>query len=246
MDNSLTINEDYDVMHVILDAIYAAFPMYAFTSEGGRYQDSTIMELPLLIRAMERMIVYGVQPGDFVRSSSLLYKCLFKHIPLHPLDIFTFAAHYKIEALAVQTSSHLLSLNFGTVSSQNRQEIGPEYYDRLLSLHQDRLKSLKLISNDPPLGHPFTLLCTDSDQDDMVKLWNSGMSMVQREATPCEYLLCSVLTLTIVSDLSPQFLVAQMRPYEAKVNCVSCSNHFATRLSDVAKEWSQVKVCLRQ
>ncbi|KAF9041031.1 hypothetical protein BDZ89DRAFT_1060310 [Hymenopellis radicata] len=226
MDCTLTIDDDFDVMYVILDAIYAAFPMYTFTSEGGRKQDSTTMELPLLTRAIERMIVYGVQPGDFIRSSSLLYKCLYKHTPLQPLDIFTLAAHHKIEALAVQTSSHLLSLNLDTVSAQCQHQIGPEYYNRLLSLHQDRLQSLKLIVTDPPLGHPLTLLCTDSDQDDMVNLWNSGMSMVQRDATPY---------------LSPQFLVAQMRPYHAKINCVSCSQHFAARLSDVAEEWSKVK-----
>ncbi|KAF9041025.1 hypothetical protein BDZ89DRAFT_331956 [Hymenopellis radicata] len=223
MDCTLTIDDDFDVMYVILDAIYAAFPMYTFTSEGGRKQD---LELPLLTRAIERMIVYGVQPGDFIHSSSLLYKCLYKHTPFQPLDIFTLAAHNKMEALAVQTSSHLLSLNLDTVTAQCRHQIGPQYYNRLLSLHEDRLQSLKLIVTDPPLGHPLTLLCTDSDQDDMVNLWNSGMSMVQRDATPY---------------LSPQFLVAQMRPYQTKINCVSCSQHFAARLSDVAEEWSKVK-----
>ncbi|KAF8906696.1 hypothetical protein CPB85DRAFT_1223848, partial [Mucidula mucida] len=207
----IKLDVDSTVLNLMIHAIYSA--------------ECSLLMLTTTLDVMGR---YGLTLSKFIYSSSMLFTELYRHVPFHPLDVYTLAAHHDLVQLAIGASAHLLSLDLGKISFDQSERMGAIYYRRLSLLHTTRLTHLKeILSGGPPSGHRFDLLCTNVAQRDMRSSWALAIIDVLRNASP---------------DLSPDYFKAQMRPFMERVDCVTCRNQFSAKIEDAALQWSMVAV----
>ncbi|KAF7332173.1 hypothetical protein MKEN_00098300 [Mycena kentingensis (nom. inval.)] len=107
-----------------------------------------------LVEAVDKLLVYGIHPAEKIHQSSPLFTLLLSHAPLRPLDLYSLASHYQLEALAVPTSAHLLAFPLSRLTDQDVERIGATYLKRLFFLHFGRNEALKRVLGTPPHPHP--------------------------------------------------------------------------------------------
>jgi hypothetical protein len=133
-DTSVPVPELSPVLNIILHIIYnMAFTQYSFS-------------LDTLSDAVNCLSLYGVHPKLHVVRNTPVYALLLSLAPLFPIRVYTLAAKYNIDDLAVTTSSHLLSLELWTLTDEIVEEMGPIYLRRLFFLHLGRVEALKRLS----------------------------------------------------------------------------------------------------
>ncbi|KAF9456083.1 hypothetical protein BDZ94DRAFT_1276559 [Collybia nuda] len=173
-----------------------------------------------------RMPVYGINPKDYLIPSTSLHELLLHHIPHHPLEIYTIAAHYDAHDIAEATSAHLLAYPLSSITDEMAIHMGPVYLKRLLCLHANRSNTLKYTVMLPPAFHEATESCTFADQGRLSRAW---------------VLVAAYLVWDSQPSLSVYSLEAAFRPLQGLLTCSECRELLADRVKEAAQEWSGVK-----
>ncbi len=183
----IKLDVDSTVLNLMIHAIYSAVDRERYVVDDDALplpvgQECSLLMLTTTLDVMGR---YGLTLSKFIYSSSMLFTELYRHVPFHPLDVYTLAAHHDLVQLAIGASAHLLSLDLGKISFDQSERMGAIYYRRLSLLHTTRLTHLKeILSGGPPSGHRFDLLCTNVAQRDMRSSWALAIIDVLRNASP--------------------------------------------------------------
>ncbi|EPQ52882.1 hypothetical protein GLOTRDRAFT_80112 [Gloeophyllum trabeum ATCC 11539] len=210
----LAATETSTVLNIVLHAIYdLPFEQYSPTSE-------------CLVGAVQSLHKYGAVLKQLVVPSTPLYQHLMSVAPLNPIDIYTIAAQFELEELAVATSSHLLSFSLSSISDEMAIRMGPLYLKRLFFLHLGRLDALKRILLPPPPPHPPTNACNFADQKQMVRVWALAVAYLAWDARP---------------DLPITTIKQTLNPLIEKLPCNVCRSSLFDRTKNMIIQWSRVK-----
>lgn len=172
----VNIPETSSVLNIILHAIYRL----SFAKHSPTFGH--------LLVAVRRMPLYGLQPKDHIfnseSSSSSLFDMLLAHAPLRPIQVYTLAAQFKLDALAVKCSSHLLSYRLSELTDELVTTMGAVYLRRLMVLHTSLIDTLKRVLLQPPPPHPATQNCGFEDQKKLSRAWALASSYLAWDSRP--------------------------------------------------------------
>lgn len=183
MDSSLVPVKSIPVHSTTLNVILHA----AYNTPCSQFAPST----DTLVEAVDLLPEYGIMPCSCIYSSSStsltpskLYSLLLSHAPLHPLPVYTLAAHHGLEDLAVACSQYLLSTPFHMVSDHAAIRMGPIYLKRLAFLLLGRAEALKRLVVQPPPLHAPTGTCTAFEQKRLARAWTLAAASFVWDARP--------------------------------------------------------------
>ncbi|KAF9034705.1 hypothetical protein BDZ89DRAFT_1130612 [Hymenopellis radicata] len=71
-----------------------------------------------LVRAVDRLPLYGLSPPALITSNNHLFGLLYSHAPHHPIETYMLAAQHHIDELAVLVSGHLLSFKLNGLTDE--------------------------------------------------------------------------------------------------------------------------------
>ncbi|KAJ7228721.1 hypothetical protein GGX14DRAFT_509410 [Mycena pura] len=226
----LDVPESSAVLNVILHAIYAL--------SCSHYAPP----FDTLVKAVESMPVYGLNPKSMIRPSTPLFTLLLSQAPLFPLELYALAAQFQIEELAVPTSAHLLAFPLSRLTDQDVDRIGASYLKRrvivhvmffllnnyrLFFLHFGRVEALKRVLLPPPHPHPQTSTCDFQMQKGLCRAWALASAYLVWDVRP---------------DMSTNALESALRPLAQHLSCDLCKNALDDRIRNLIIQWSVVKV----
>jgi hypothetical protein len=159
LDEVIDIPDNSDVLSIILCVLYDV-PC------GGRSPPFKNLE-----KAIDRMAAYGVIPKAHILPSTHIHALLLSHAFEEPLMLYTLAAHYVLDDLAMSTSAHLLSLSLSDITGDISTRMGPIYMKRLMNLHMQRTDLLKRLLIQPPETHQPTRMCGYAEQKKVSGSW---------------------------------------------------------------------------
>ncbi|KAL0955450.1 hypothetical protein HGRIS_001692 [Hohenbuehelia grisea] len=182
-----------------------------------------------LVEAVDLLPAFGVNPQVCIYASptpSPLYALLFAHAPLHPLPIYTLAAHHNIYALAVNVSQHLLGIHLDELPDAVVSRMGAVYLKKLVYLHLGRSEALKRILKPLPAAHAPSALCGAEARGRLERAWMFAVSYLTWDARP---------------DMSAASIEAALRPLGENLTCSVCKQQVRERLRSIAAQWLTVK-----
>jgi len=210
----LNIPEESAVLNIILHALY--------NISCAQHSPS----LQTLVMAVNRMGHYDINPKEHLAPGTPLYMLLLSHAPLHPMDVYSLAANFDLEDLAVNSSSHLLSYPLSLMSDEVALRMGPIYLKRLVCLQIERTTALKNILLIPLPPHPPTKECSFSDQKKLTRAWALASTHFAWDTRP---------------DLSTSNLQKALSPLTDQVTCDQCHQTLGQRIKKVIEQWASVK-----
>lgn len=163
-----------DVLNLILHVIYD-LPCSHFKPSFASLADT-----------IGGLLTYGVLIRDVITPASHIFLELMTYAPQNPLALYTLAASYKLEHLAVASSAYLLSICLSTITDEIAQRIGAVYIRRLFLLHYDRMAAFRRNLQQTPEKHPPTLSCDFSDQERLTRAWSIASVYLVLNARPGE------------------------------------------------------------
>ncbi|KAI5892601.1 uncharacterized protein SCHCODRAFT_01181002, partial [Schizophyllum commune H4-8] len=202
-----------DVLNIILHAVYDMSP--------ARYAPP----VTTLLAALDRLPAYGMLPAQHVVPPRALYAVLLAQAPLAPLAVYTAAAHYGLNDLAVAVSSHLLSFPLPALTDAQAEAMGAIYLKRLFMLHKQRVDALKGVLAQAPYPHPETEICTFADQKKIARAWQLAATYLVAEAQP---------------DLPPSRMEATVNSLMVGMACEDCKEALRKRLQKAVVEWTML------
>ncbi|KIY63111.1 hypothetical protein CYLTODRAFT_414265 [Cylindrobasidium torrendii FP15055 ss-10] len=209
------LEDNASVLNIILHTVYnMSCAIYAPTFDD-------------LAMAVERMLVYGMDPRAYIIPSNPTFSILLSHAPARPLDVYGLAAEHEIFELAASASSHLIGYDLTTLDDDFCARIGSTYLARLHNLQLYRIVALKHIIIAPPNRHPDTPVCNSRDQDGLYASWARAVAITSRDARP---------------EVTPNLLILDFRAVRATVSCDDCKRSLDERILTMARQWAAVKV----
>ncbi|KAI5892514.1 uncharacterized protein SCHCODRAFT_02503242 [Schizophyllum commune H4-8] len=209
------VSDSADVLNIILHAIYDMSP--------ARFTPSPTT----LIAALERLPAYGLAITQYATPPRPLYHAMLMQAPLAPLAVYTAAARYGLEDLAVAMSPHLLSLSLSSVTDEQAEAMGAVYLGRLFLLHKKRMDALRDVLAAEPYPHPETPDCSFVDQKAVARAWQLASAYLVSKGRP---------------DLHPLAIQSTVNSLAAKVTCKHCKEVLRRRLQKAVVEWMIILV----
>ena len=162
----LLIVETSEVANLAFHALYGLDP-------------SSYVPIPaVLLRAFNMLILYGIEPSLVLVPNGPFYNAVVGLGAKHPLQTYSLAASFKLEALAVEVSRHSLATPLHTITDDIAQAMGPAYLRRLVFLHLGRTERLKELMMQPPTAHEPSTDCSENDQKRLQREWRaSGLAL---------------------------------------------------------------------
>ncbi|TFK38817.1 hypothetical protein BDQ12DRAFT_683413 [Crucibulum laeve] len=214
MQNIVDIPETSDVLNIILHMLH--------NTSSARHSPS----IATLEAAVDRMPAYGITPKSHIVPSTPLYHLLLSQAPLFPMKIYALAARHDLYDLAVNGSSHLLSQDLSEITDTLAQQLGAVYLKRLMTLHMERIESLRRILIQPPHPHAPTKECNFDDQKNLTRAWALVAAYLAWDARP---------------DLSIHHIQTTFNSLNERLDCELCHDCLSVRIKDVIAQWASVK-----
>ncbi|KAL0579262.1 hypothetical protein V5O48_002766 [Marasmius crinis-equi] len=183
---------------------------------------SAAANIQTLMRAVDRLPVYGISPGTCISPTSHLYQYLLSSAPLHPMEIYALAAQYGMETLAVTVSSHTLVLELSQISEDLSARMGSMYLLRLFQLHTGRTDTLKRLLAAELELHYVTDICNFDKQKRLKEGWNLAVASLSFNLRP------DTTTTTIRNTILE---------HTSDLTCPDCIKLRETHLNKVISEW---------
>ncbi|KAJ7018858.1 hypothetical protein C8F04DRAFT_1149828 [Mycena alexandri] len=210
----LSIPEASSVLNILLHTFYDL--------DCAQYLPS----FATLVRAVESMQIYGINPKLTIQPSTPLFTLLLSHAPHVPMDLYSLAGHHDIEDLAVAASAHLLSFSLPRLTDAAAQRMGAIYLKRLFFLHLGRTEALKRALLPPPTAHKPTPGCPLAQQRMLAREWALASVRLAGELRP---------------DISTHALELALLPLAARLPCTLCQNALNARVQNLTERWAVVK-----
>ncbi|KIK62710.1 hypothetical protein GYMLUDRAFT_197821 [Collybiopsis luxurians FD-317 M1] len=179
-----------------------------------------------LSSSVDRLSFYGVQAKKHIVAKTPLYSLLLSYAPLFPIEVYTLAAKHDLLDLAIAVSSHLLSFNVFSLTTEIGEQMGAIYLRKLFFLLIGRNEALKRLLSQPLLPHVPTDNCSFHDQRSLSRAWSLASAYIAWDARP---------------DMSTGFLESSLNPLVSKLTCNLCKESLENRIRNVITAWSQVK-----
>ncbi|KIK62700.1 hypothetical protein GYMLUDRAFT_489037 [Collybiopsis luxurians FD-317 M1] len=176
--------------------------------------------------SIDRLSFYGIQAKKHIVAKTPLYSLLLSYAPLFPIDVYTLAAKHDLLDLAIAVSSHLLSFNVFSLTTEMAEKMGAIYLRKLFFLLIGRNEALKRLLSQPLLPHAPTDNCKFHDQRSLSRAWSLASAYIAWDARP---------------DMSIGFLESSLNPLVSKLTCNLCKESLENRIKNIIIQWSQVK-----
>ncbi|KAF5357121.1 hypothetical protein D9756_006478 [Leucocoprinus leucothites] len=157
-DRIIKIDESSGVVMVMLHALYDR-PCYPVPS------------FDLIVTTVDKMRMYEISPAVQLTPASNLYKLILSFAPVKPLEVYTLAGFHRLDGLAVEASTHLISHPLSAITDALAARIGTTYLLRLFQWRLHRTSEMKRIFLTPLFPHPPTHECSLEDQRSTSQLW---------------------------------------------------------------------------
>ncbi|KIP02791.1 hypothetical protein PHLGIDRAFT_122159 [Phlebiopsis gigantea 11061_1 CR5-6] len=204
--------EQSPVLNVILHTIY--------NMSAAAFNPS----IPTLEAAVHGLAKYGTDVKTYIAWNRPLCNLLFARAPTAALAVYTIAAQYGLEDLAVATSPFLLSVKVTDVPIEHAERMGAIYLKRLLALQGDRLERLRAILREPPPRHFDTPDCDADQQDDIARAWGLTAAYLIWEQRP------EITHVTISVTFSSLF---------PGIRCQQCLDNLQAWVARAANAWAR-------
>jgi len=180
----------------------------------------------ILDEAIDGMHSYGIPLGIVLAPGTPLSEILLTYKDSHAIELYTLAAHYGIEHLAVAASSFLLSFQLSSLTDATAVRIGARYLKRLFFMHLGRTAALKRLLFPPPYPHGATEACSRADQTALTRAWS---------------LAASSLALDASADVSSEAIRSVFRALGEQLPCDQCQTDVANRIAVLLRGWASIK-----
>ncbi|KAH7906506.1 hypothetical protein BJ138DRAFT_627546 [Hygrophoropsis aurantiaca] len=213
-DHMTAVSESSMVLNIVLHTIYGR----SCLGYSPSFED--------LSAAVCALGDNGISPKEYISSATPLGIHILTYAPHRALDIYILAARYCLNDLAITASCHLLSCDLSSITDEMAVNMGPVYLRRLLTLHTERLDSLKRILMPPPHPHPATSTCKFGDQSKVVRAW---------------ILATAYLIWASRVDLSADDIRSVITPMEEQLQCPLCREILRSRQNTLVVQWASIK-----
>lgn len=172
LSTPLRIAETSEVANLAFHALYGLDP------------SSYVPTPAVLLRAFSMLVSYGVDPSLVLVPNDPFYNVVVGLGAKHPLQTYSMAAKFSIEALAVELSKHLLTTPLHSVTEDIAQAMGATYLRRLVFLHIGRTERLKELMMQLPTVHEPSTDCSENDQKRLQREWRASALALSWSADP--------------------------------------------------------------
>ncbi|KAF5357124.1 hypothetical protein D9756_006475 [Leucocoprinus leucothites] len=157
-DRIINIDESSDLVTVLLHALYdrPCNPVPSFDS---------------IVTAVDKMRMYEISPTVQLTPTSHLYKLILSFAPVKPLEVYALAGFHRLNEMAVEASTHLISHPLSAITDALATRIGTTYLLRLFQWRLHRTSEMKRIFLTPLFPHPPTRQCSFENQKLTAQLW---------------------------------------------------------------------------
>ncbi len=174
------------------------------------------------------MIKYGFNLQSVFSASSEGFRDLVRLAEMDPLRMYTLAAHWGFEELAVSSSRYALRIDVQCITDDHALSMGPQYLLRLAQLHEARkakLKELLLIA--PTLHDRDTLTCTLRDRLSVQRAYGLAAGYLTWEKAA-----------SVTGEEIRSILIENVRSI---IGCTLCAEGVGKNIHRVLELWSQMK-----
>lgn len=171
----VAVTEDAELFNVVLLTVY------------GLPCDQFQPSLDTLLGAVQVLKTYGMSLDRFVGLSTPLFDLISIESPRRPLEVFLTATENGLEALAVATSSRLLSFPITDITDEIVDRMGPRYLRRFVMLQWSRILFLNKLLLDAPKLHPDLDNCGFVQQRRLRDAWSLAAASLLCAMQPGEY-----------------------------------------------------------
>ncbi|TCD65521.1 hypothetical protein EIP91_002529 [Steccherinum ochraceum] len=170
--------------------------------------------LSSLLDAIPSLQSYGIA----LDPSSPLYQHILAESPRAPLSVYTAAAQYRLDALAVAVSPQLLSLALTGISDSAMCAMGSFYLRRLFMLHHYRIEYLKQLLQSMPETHAETVECGFVEQRNLENAWMLATASLLWDARPDAYIVHAAGRSGVDADDTLPRLVYRESSFDAELS----------------------------
>jgi hypothetical protein len=148
----LFLPESAQVLNVVFCTIY------------GRSSDAYHPTFSCLTASIATLKKYGVDLQTHLAPSKPLYNTLLNYIPIFPLQVYALAGEHDLQNLGVVASSYTLNVRLHLIPDDLVLQMGTVYLQRVFSLHQNRIETLKAMLNVKLFPHTEKPYCSPHDR----------------------------------------------------------------------------------
>ncbi|KAF9449289.1 hypothetical protein P691DRAFT_650349, partial [Macrolepiota fuliginosa MF-IS2] len=205
-DRIIKIEESSSVLAVMLHVLYNT-------------PCSPAPSLEAIVTAVDRMRMYEISPALQLAPATHLYKQILSFAPVRPLDVYALAAFHRLDDMAVEASSHLISYPLSAITDGVASRIGTYYLLRLFQWRMHRTAEMKRILLKSPFPHPPTRRCGLGEQN---PFFNTELAE---------------LAFGVSTDLTLSLLRPLLDPHLHRLECALCKEVIENRIRDIIIEW---------
>ncbi|KAK7692906.1 hypothetical protein QCA50_004542 [Cerrena zonata] len=215
----ITLPETSTVINVILHIIYNVSCTHYSPSAGT------------MVQAVDTFPKYGIPISKYAAPSTPLFSHILSLAPYSSIEMYTLAASHDLEELAIPISSHLLGYPLPEISDDIAAKMGSIYLKRLITLHLNRLESLKELLLSPPPPHVLspTSRCSSTEQQRVTRAWALAAANLAWDARP---------------DLSTSAMISKLSALGESLTCTLCRDTLHERIKELCIQWSAVKTTI--
>lgn len=148
------IKETFEVLRVIVYTIYSLSC------------DEHKPSLECLRIALSGLNEYGITPlQHYIFRGSPLFSTLLLEADTHPFEIYALAGQYKLEDLAIDSSTKTTHLSIIACPADYAETMGVPYLQRIYGLHDARERRVKEMFHIEPKWHPQNPHCPNHKQE---------------------------------------------------------------------------------
>ncbi|KAI0342135.1 hypothetical protein BDW22DRAFT_238907 [Trametopsis cervina] len=209
---SLTVDEPYDVLNVVLHTVY------------GMSCDAHHPSIDCLSRSIDVFKYCGLPLRRYLsQNGSPLYTTILNHAVANPVEIYTIAASHSLEDLAIASSLYTLDIRLNEIPDAMADRIGTFYLQRLHKLHGLRMEHLqRLLSRSVPY-HEEKAWCSAEKREEVSSAVHVAAIQLFYNATPAITRATIETTISSVAD---------------SVDCPDCKQTIALYGRELGTDWS--------
>lgn len=127
---------------------------------------------------------YGVVPREHITPASPMHDLLLSFAARYPFELYTLAAQFDLQDLAVSSSAYILSYSLTNISDTMAERMGPLYLKRLAGMYLARLNELKSALRRAPAPHAPSHECSHNEQEELTSAWVLAAGCMIWDARP--------------------------------------------------------------
>lgn len=155
----LWVEESASVLNLLLRVVYS-LPCSPHATSAEETSDT-----------LDALWKHGFPVQVLAKPNTALYDLMLNHAAVNPIAMYSAAACYKLDDLAVAISGHLLSFDLSELTNELAERMGAVYLRRLVFLLLGRVEALKRVMTAHPKFHEPFPTCGSTEQRKLTRSW---------------------------------------------------------------------------